>query len=490
MALTNTRPAIALLLALTVASSFLCDGVGARRHAKHTRHNSHSHSHSHPPSHAPGPRRAPPRPQPWSPPAPPPSSYPTPGAGPAPAPAEGGVTVYDVVKDFGAVGDGVTDDTDAIKTAWDTACQDDGPGVVLASAGHTFLVHTTFFNGPCQGTVTIQLDGTIVAPSDPETWPANSKRNWLVFYQAHGMSLRGAGLIDGKGQKWWDLPCKPHKGGASSHGGLCDSPVALRFFQSNGVTVQGLKVQNSPEFHFRFDGCRGVEVRGLSITSPALSPNTDGIHVENTTDVRISDTAVSNGDDCISIGAGALNVHIENVTCGPGGHGISIGSLGKAGSRACVANITVRNAVIRRSDNGVRIKTWQGGSGSVSGVSFENVRMDAVRNPIIIDQYYCVSRNCENSTTAVFVSGVSYAGIRGTYDVRSPPIHFGCSDAVPCTNITLTDVELLPAEGQRIDDPFCWNVYGNATTPTVPPVDCLIDGAPKHTEDDTSLKCY
>ncbi|XP_062209010.1 polygalacturonase At1g48100-like [Phragmites australis] len=481
----TARTAIALLLALAVASSFLCDGVhGRHHHTKHTRHNP-----SHPPSHAPGPEspsRAPPHARP-SPPAPPPSTYPTPGA-PAPAPA-GGVAVYDVVKDFGAVGDGVTDDTDPIKTAWDTACQDDGPGVVLAAAGYSFLVHTTVFTGPCQGSVTIQLDGTIVAPSDPNTWPANSKRNWLVFYQAHGVSLRGAGLIDGKGQKWWDLPCKPHRGGASTHGS-CDSPVALRFFMSNNVTVQGLKVQNSPEFHFRFDSCRGVLVSGLSISSPALSPNTDGIHVENTQDVLITNSVVSNGDDCVSIGAGTLNVHIENVTCGPG-HGISIGSLGKPGSSlACVANVTVRNAVIRHSDNGVRIKTWQGGSGSVSSVSFENVRMDAVRNPIIIDQYYCLSHSCENATTAVFVSGVSYAGIRGTYDVRSPPIHFGCSDAVPCTNITLSDVELLPASGGTVDDPFCWNVYGNVSTPTVPPVPCLIQGVPRNFKDDSSLKCY
>ncbi|KAK1664502.1 hypothetical protein QYE76_052661 [Lolium multiflorum] len=64
--------------------------------------------------------------------------------------------------------------------------------------------------------------------------------------------------------------------------------------------------------------------------------------------------------------------------------------------------------------------------------------MDAVRNPIIIDQYYCLTKSCENATTAVFVSDITYAGIRGTYDVRGPPIHFGCSDAVPCTNITLS----------------------------------------------------
>jgi polygalacturonase len=83
---------------------------------------------------------------------------------------------------------------------------------------------------------------------------------------------------------------------------------------TNHVTVQGLKVQNSSEFHIRFDNCHGVVASGLSIRSPALSPNTDGIHVENSTDVLITNTAVSNGDDCVSIGAGTLNMHTENVT--------------------------------------------------------------------------------------------------------------------------------------------------------------------------------
>lgn len=49
---------------------------------------------------------------------------------------------------------------------------------------------------------------------------------------------------------------------------------------------------------------------------------------------------------------------MHNVDCGPG-HGISIGGLGKDGTKACVSNVTVRDSSIQNTLNGVRIKTWQ-----------------------------------------------------------------------------------------------------------------------------------
>lgn len=157
----------------------------------------------------------------------------------------------------------------------------------------------------------------------------------------------------------------------------------------------------------------------------------------------------------------------------------SIGSLGNHNSRACVSNITVRESIIKESDNGVRIKTWQGGSGAVSGVSFDTIHMENVKNPLIIDQFYCLSRDCSNHTSAVLVSDIEYTNIKGTYNVRSPPMHFACSDSVPCTNITLSDIELLPAQGDLVLDPYCWNVYGELETVTIPPVACLLEGNPK-----------
>ncbi|XP_077239841.1 polygalacturonase At1g48100-like isoform X2 [Tasmannia lanceolata] len=396
--------------------------------------------------------------------------------------------VFDV-RSFGAIGDSVTDDTESFKTAWETARQIE-LAILLVPKGYSFMIHPMIFAGPCQNGFTFQVDGILMPPDGPDSWPSNnSRRQWLVFYRANGMTLRGGGIIDGKGEKWWNLPCKPHKGvNGTTLPGPCDSPVAIRFFVSSNLTVRGLKIRNSPQFHIRFDNCRNILIDTISISSPLNSPNTDGIHIENSDTVGIYNSVISNGDDCVSIGAGSSNVDIQNVTCGPS-HGISIGSLGYHNSRACVSNISVSNSIIRHSDNGVRIKTWQGGSGSVSMVTFKDIYMDKVRNPIIIDQFYCLTKGCLNQTSAVYVSDILYGNIKGTYDIRSPPIHLACSDSIPCTNITLSEVELLPSQGDIVLDPFCWNAYGDLQTLTIPPISCLLVGLPQSITDSDVDKC-
>ncbi|XAR61456.1 Polygalacturonase [Bertholletia excelsa] len=393
------------------------------------------------------------------------------------------------VRGFGAVGDGITDDTEAFKTAWDTACQVES-AVLLVPYGYSFLIQSTILSGPCQSGFVFQVDGALMPPDGPEFWPRNnSRRQWLVFYRIDEMSLQGGGLIDGRGEKWWNLPCKPHKGvNGTTMPGPCDSPIAIRFFMSSNLTVKGIRIRNSPQFNFRFDNCRNVRIKSIHITAPVFSPNTDGIHIENTENVEIYDSVISNGDDCVSIGSGCHHVDIRNITCGPS-HGISIGSLGNHNSRACVSNVMVRDTVIKNSDNGLRIKTWQGGHGSVSGITFNNVHMDNVRNPIIIDQFYCLLKDCSNQTSAVLVSDILYTNIKGTYDVRSTPMRFACSDSVPCTNITLSNVELLPAQGEMVLDPFCWNAYGDLQTLTIPPVSCLLEGFPRSIVENTIGIC-
>jgi len=161
--------------------------------------------------------------------------------------------------------------------------------------------------------------------------------------------------------------------------------------------------------------------------------------------------------------------------------------VGVHNTHACVSNITVRNARILDSDNGLRIKTWQGGTGAVSAVEFAGVQMQNVKSCIVIDQYYCLGHGCANQTSAVRVARVTYRDIHGTYNPQAgAPIRLACSDAVACTDITMSGVELLPAggdDGALLADPYCWNAYGVMETLTLPPVYCLLEGSPESLQD-------
>ncbi|KAL4362995.1 hypothetical protein GQ457_04G007470 [Hibiscus cannabinus] len=406
-------------------------------------------------------------------------------------------SVFNVL-DFGAKGNGETDDTKAFQDAWAAACKVEASTVVVP-AESVFLVGPISFSGPyCQANIVFQLDGTIIAPTDSRPW-GKGILQWLEFSKLKGITIQGKGVIDGRGSGWWqDAPYEdpyddewklivplnstvqerpPMPVGNELSGKMPSiKPTALRFYGSFNVTVTGITIQNSPLCHLKFDNCMGVVVHDVTVSSPGDSPNTDGIHLQNSNDVLIHSSDLACGDDCVSIQTGCANVYIHNVNCGPG-HGISIGSLGRDNTKACVSNITVRDVVMRNTMNGVRIKTWQGGSGSVQGVLFSNIQVSEVQLPIVIDQFYCDKRTCSNETTAVALSGITYEKIRGTYTVK--PVHFACSDSLPCTGVTLTGIELKPQqERYHLYDPFCWQTFGELTTPTVPPIGCLQIGKP------------
>ncbi|KAL3819238.1 hypothetical protein ACJIZ3_005143 [Penstemon smallii] len=425
----------------------------------------------------------------------PPPALPPPNKGEENAPES---TVYNVL-DFGAKGDGKTDDTKAFQAAWAAACKVEA-STVNVPAQYVFLVGPISFSGPyCQHNIVFQLDGTIIAPTGSSHW-GSGLLQWLQFTKLVGLTIKGSGTIDGNGAVWWQsspyeddplddqskliIPLngtfghKPPTPITSSLGGKMPSikPTALRFYGSFNVTVTGIIIQNSPQCHLKFDNCIGVSVYNFSVSSPGDSPNTDGIHLQNSKDVLIRSSNIACGDDCVSIQTGCTNVYVHNVNCGPG-HGISIGGLGKENTKACVSNITVRDIIMHNTMNGVRIKTWQGGSGSVQNIQFSNIQVSEVQLPIVIDQFYCDKMKCKNQTSAVALSGINFENIRGTYTVK--PVHLACSDNMPCTDVTLTNIQLKPQqERYHMYDPFCWQTFGQLYSPTIPPVQCLMVGKP------------
>ncbi|KAJ1277715.1 hypothetical protein BS78_04G025000 [Paspalum vaginatum] len=371
------------------------------------------------------------------------------------------------VNTFGAAGDGDADDTEAFSDAWKKACSLDN-AVFLVPAGRRYKVGAIQFVGPCKERMTIQIQGTIVAPEEPSAWNPRSPRLWLLFSRLAGARIQGGGVIDGSGSKWWANSCKINKSNPCK-----PAPTAVTIDSCRGVRVRGLRVQNAQQMHLTVSRSRGVRLSGLRVEAPEDSPNTDGIHVADSTAVTIQGCRIGTGDDCVSIANGSFNVKMRGIDCGPG-HGISIGSLGKGGAFAAVANVALDTARIRRAQNGVRIKTWQGGAGYVRDVRFANVAVDGVDRPIIIDQFYCDAdrRPCANQTSNVRVSGVAYRNITGT-SRRAEAITFACSDAVPCTDIVLSDISLRREDGGGDVQTVCNCAVGKDYGRVSPAADCL-----------------
>ena len=128
--------------------------------------------------------------------------------------------------------------------------------------------------------------------------------------------------------------------------------------------------------------------------------------------ITITNADIGTGDDCISFGDGTQDITVNQVTCGPG-HGISVGSLGKYQNEQPVLEIRVTSTILSNTDNGVGIKTWPSSPSRVaSDIHFEDVVMNNVANPIIIDQNYCPNNQCSNQVT------IDITNIYTNFDVK------------------------------------------------------------------------
>ncbi|XP_034598150.1 polygalacturonase [Setaria viridis] len=369
--------------------------------------------------------------------------------------------VYDVAG-FGAKPDGRTDSSTAFADAWSAACRSLEPATVYVPHGE-FLLSRAAFAGPCSSRVTVQIDGTLVAPSG-YTSRGGSGDVWIVFDHVDGLTMSG-GTLDGRGPALW--ACK-----AAGHGGCPSGATSLTVLNSRDVVIRGLRSVDSELYHVVIDGCERVAVEDVGIVAPGSSPNTDGIHVQASSGVTVTRASIQTGDDCVSVGPGTANLRVEHVSCGPG-HGISIGSLGKESEEAGVENVTVAGASFVGTENGLRIKTWGRAAvegAYVRGVVFEHAFMHDVRNPIIIDQNYCPNHICPHQSSAVKISDVRYTDIRGS-SASQVAVKFDCSATNPCSGIGLRDIKLT-LDGGKPAEATCQHADGKASGYVEPP-SCL-----------------
>ncbi|KAK4735644.1 hypothetical protein R3W88_009905 [Solanum pinnatisectum] len=378
------------------------------------------------------------------------------------------IKTFNVI-DFGAVGDGRTDDLPAFLKAWEAVCQSESSRVILVIPKRKkFLLKPSEFDGPCKpSSIHIQVSGNIIAPNSKSAWDGAATNAWLTFANINHLTVNGNGVFDGQGHIWWSNACTNDN---TSQETQCKGPTALIFRRCDQLRVRGVTIIRSARSHIILTACNEVSIANIRIMSPGDSLNTDGIDVSGSTNVRIYNSLIATGDDCIAIGGGSSNISISGITCGPG-HGISIGSLGEGGFEV-VEDVNVRNCTMKDTLAGVRIKTWQGGEGYARRIAFEGILFVAVNNPIIIDQFYCPSRvNCKNDTAAVALSDITFRGILGT-SLMDEVINLSCSETVGCKNILVDRVYISSVNGNPVHAK-CINAHGRYTH-TSPAVKCLL----------------
>lgn len=310
------------------------------------------------------------------------------------------------VKDLGAKGDGVTEDTYYVQMAIDSCPK--GGRVVIPEG--SYYVRPIVLKSDI--TIEIQKGGELLGdiveehypyvPAKIEhedgteeilaTWEGNpypSHQSFVSAYKQNNIKIVGEGAINGNADHstWWATP----KGRAVAR------PRLVTLNKCENVVFHGVTCKNSAAWNLHPFFSKNLGFYDIRVQNPYTGPNTDGLDPESCDNVNIIGCVFSVGDDCVALKAGKLymgakyktpaNHHTIRNDLFQDGHGaIVLGSEISGG----VKNLSVCQCVFKHTDRGLRIKTRRGrGKDSIiDGVVFENIKMINVITPFVINMYY------------------------------------------------------------------------------------------------------
>lgn len=308
-------------------------------------------------------------------------------------------------------------------------------------------------------------------------------------YKAENIAIKGRGLINGHGKKWWDFVEGYKEGQPRSKWQvmfdslnrnilLPDDPRQMKrgflrppFIQPmycRNVQIEGITITNSPFWTVNPEFCENVTIHAVTIFNPP-SPNTDGINPESCKYVHISDCHISVGDDCITIKSGkdipgrakampAEDYTITNCTMLSGHGGVVIGSEMSGG----VKKITISNCVFDGTDRGIRIKTTRGRGGVVEDIRVDNIVMKNIRDQaIVLDMEYARSTEEPVSERTPAFRNIRLSNITAS---TKQAMYINGLKEMPVSGISLQDVVFEAERGiviRNADDIQLLNVRVN-----------------------------
>ena len=346
------------------------------------------------------------------------------------------------VLDYGAKGDGIHKDTQAVQKAIDLATTNGG-GKVIIPSGKKIVVGTIFL----KNNVSLYLENGAVLLGSPdiEDYAKNTHKNMyknephmdrcLIFAkEAHSIAIEGYGTIDGNG---FPKNFKRETG----------RPMLIRFLNCTDIHINNVKLINPAAWTSAFLYCNNISVSGISIKSRA-NYNGDGLDFDGCQNVSVTNSFFDTSDDSICLQASLPNVPCKNVSISncvfeSKWAGIRIGLLSRGNFEAVtVSNCTFKNI----DDSGLKIQMNEGGK--MENMTFSNLVMKNVPRPIFMtlaQQKACVDApekmypvgNIQNFTfeniivdnkdldqnSAIFITGITNHYIKNIL-LRNIQLHF------------------------------------------------------------------
>lgn len=235
-------------------------------------------------------------------------------------------------------------------------------------------------------------------------------------------------------------------------------PSFICFMDSKNVLVEGVRIVGAPMFVVHLLYSENATVRNIMVESYP-GPHANGIVVDSSRFVRISDSYVDTGDDGIVLKAGkdtdgrrvnrpTEHVTIVNCTVHRAHGAVVIGSE-TAGS---IRNVVASNITAVDTENGIRIKSRRGRGGVVEGARFDTWTMQNVGGGIVVTSYYVMGGETAaaaepvSERTPVFrniaISNVTINGARQAADIDGLP-------EMPIAGLRLTDVVAFAKAGLK-----------------------------------------
>ena len=357
----------------------------------------------------------------------------------------------------GMLPDETNPDTVRIQSALN-ACSN-GQSVQLVTSGS----NNAFLSGPLSlpSGVTLWIDagvtlyGSRTASAYGSTCGTNGGScTALITTRGSNTGIVGDGVIDGQGgemvigqsQSWWAL--------TGSSNGASANPTMIQASGASAFVLYRITLHNSAKFHVKLDA-KGFVVWGITIKTPSESTNsqgaaltasgahnTDGIDPgESASDGYVVCSNISDGDDQIAIKGG---VSVNNLLIAhnhfAAGHGMSIGSETNGG----VSNVNVYDLSIDGtgsgmgggSSNGIRIKSDPSVGGPVTNVTYSDVCVRDLVNPIIVTPHY----SSATGSSIPDYTGITIRDFHSVGTTVTPKVTLDGYDSAHPTEITLDNV--------------------------------------------------